>query len=124
MRFILLFLFFPLITFSQELPDSSVASRMKVKKLIILKCNSGFPPDTENVYLLNRTWKDESGNPVVKDFIRKDTLERKIVRDDKGRIIFTSPVKSDRPCFFDTCGGQYFHYDNENRIIGGDYYSY
>lgn len=83
-----------------------------------------MPVDTEGVYVLDGIWKDKNGNPALHDDINPDTVGRKIVHDEKGRIIYTTPLKSHRMCFFDTCGAVYFHYDSLNRVIGGDYYSY
>jgi hypothetical protein len=127
MRFFLLLLFFPFIGFSQELPDSSVASRMKVKKLIILKCNNGLPVDTENVLVFDGKWKYENGLPFFKSseissLYDADTSRQKVVRDEKGRIVFITAKNPKGHCYFDSVGYSYC-YDNKNRIIETAYHS-
>jgi hypothetical protein len=117
MRFWLLPLFFPLFTFSQDLPDSSLAKQLHIKKLIILKCTDGMPCDTENVYVLDGIWKNKNGVPLNDSYVISDTSWQKVARDEKGRIIFYGPKNKPKYCPVDSALSHSFRYDNKNRLI-------
>jgi hypothetical protein len=118
MRISLLLLLFPFTLASQQLPDSAVAAKLGVKKLVVLRCEEGFPADTESVYVFDNGWKRPDGlTSLYETFGNTDTAYADIVRDEKGRIVFSRPkYLSKRYCYNDTVGVLY-RYDEKGRII-------
>jgi hypothetical protein len=118
MRTFLIFLLFPLFSFSQtdndlQLPDSNLASVLKVKKLIILRCENGTAVDTEAVYLLNGSWKYKDGTPIATWPPQPDPS--KIVKTKNGSTAFINMANPKRKCYFDTVGFVY-KYDLSGKL--------
>lgn len=63
MRLLLFLILFPVFLFAQELPDSAIAAKLGVKKLVIFRLENGQPNDTHAVYVFDRGWKDRNGFP-------------------------------------------------------------
>lgn len=115
MRISLLLLLFPFTLAAQQLPDSAITAKLGVKKLVILRCEEGFPADTESVYVFDNGWKNSHGITAGFAPVHIDSL-RNVVRDEKGRIVFSGPKKLARKCYNDTVGEAY-RYDEHDRVI-------
>lgn len=123
MRRLISLLLFPISLFSQELPDSTIAAGLGVKKLIILVCYDSIPCDTHDVFVLEGSWKNANGIPPMEDQIR-DTSRHKIVYDQRGRIIFSGPKKDKlKHCWVDSAYCRTYRYDNKNRLIAETNYT-
>ncbi len=120
--FFLLFIF-PALATSQELPDINIASQKNIKKLIILACYDSIPCDTQNIFVLDRTWKNANGVPPIEDQIRADTSRNKIIYDEKGRVIFTGPKNKIKHCWMDSAHCRTYRYDDKNRLIAESNYT-
>jgi hypothetical protein len=123
MRTLILLLLFPLSLFSQELPDSILAKHKNVKKLIILVCYDSIPCDTQDVFVLDGTWKNANGNPPIEDQMR-DTSRHKIVYDERGRMIFSGPKKGKpKHCWVDSAYCHTYKYNDKNQLVAAQGYS-
>lgn len=130
-RFLLLF-FLPLGIAAQNLPDSSAAARMNVKKLVILRCDEGYPPDTADVFLFDKGWKNKQGKifPPRSAFERPQSAKTNTPYyvngnkqfDAAGRLIFCGFAGRQKNCFNDSLRNAYF-YDEKGRLISTKFYS-
>ncbi len=118
MRKLYLLLLFPFTLAAQSLPDSDVARKQGVKKLVILRCEEGQPADTQSIYAFDNGWKTPDGLISLREaFGSMDSAYADIVRDEKGRVVFSHPkFLNNRHCSNDTVGVLY-RYDEKDRII-------
>ncbi len=116
MRLLILLLLLPLSVISQELPDSTIASKLGVKKLIVLQKSKGNPLDTVAIFKLDGEWKDE--NSVDSSESRKVIISS----DSNGRSVFIKDENTDRKCKSDSVGVLH-RYDREGKLTHWVYYT-
>jgi hypothetical protein len=123
MRFLLLFFLLPFQILSQELPDSILAKQRNVRKLIILVCHDNLPCDSQNIFVLDGTWKNATGlrrEQTITDpqsFDKPDTSKSKAVYDKTGRLVFIGPKNKSKLCAVDSAYCKTFSYDDKNRLV-------
>ncbi len=123
MRNLILALLFPFTLAAQSLPDSAVAARLGVKKLVILRCEEGQPADTEMVYRFNpngrfrQIWEPVDAGvqcyPSIPDNMKI------VVKNDSGQVIFSGNkyVKYyDRTKSRIDTNGRYYFYDSRGLV--------
>jgi YD repeat-containing protein len=120
MRSLIFFLLLPLSIFCQELPDSSIASKLGIKKLIILQQSRKSPVDTFGVFILDGTWKNQ--NEAIDTSAHADSTV--IISDSNGRTTFTWDKRytGERKCTHDSVG-ILMKYDQEGKLIQYVYYT-
>lgn len=113
----LLMLIFPFGLFSQELPDSAIVAKLKVKKIILLRCEEGQPVDTESVYFLPRDpYREFDFSDRI--ILCPDSM-RVLIKDEKGRTRFSGCkidyINRSKPVR-DTIGISYDEYGRKIRV--------
>ncbi len=112
MRNLVFALLFPFALAAQSLPDSAIAAKLGVKKLVVLiECDT-LPVDTAAVLFFDKgQWKTADG-------ISASEPERKArgVYNAKGQLIFAGSVPPPKHCTNDTVGWSYA-YDAAGRVV-------
>ncbi|CAN5185133.1 hypothetical protein BH09BAC5_BH09BAC5_22320 [soil metagenome] len=110
-----LLLFTPFAVFSQLLPDSSIASGLGIKKLLILRYENNFLTDTERICILDHNWKEKDG---IKLYVWPPENDSLAVRNNEkyGYVEFLNMKSPKRICYFDTVGFLW-KYDFDGRLL-------
>ena len=93
MRLLLFLILFPVFLFAQELPDSAIAAKLGVKKLVISRCENDSIIDIVGSYIFNNGWENEMCVFAINIKNEKSDSNAIFIQDESGHVIWDAQKK-------------------------------